>query len=325
MPREHWTWAADENSHPALVPFELWEAAQETGRRRGSTQDHTATPKGRNLYPLRSRITCNQCHRRMCGLTAPGGTRTYYVCPHNPNDPRHHAATPDHVRAAMRDTAIYTAVDGILAGLLGGDTGAALTARIPVTQADADARTTARAKQLQRDISRADTAISGLMTQLEQLGADTSPAASAYRDRIRDQFTARYDQKTAAQAELDALAAAQPPAADPALISELPHAPELLDAMPAELRARVYAVFDVHALYRADQHQATITATITDATPQLIRDLLTDPRTDHDTAAENRTNSPKAPIIAKSLHDHGLSSQDGGAGAVLVRPEQAGR
>ncbi len=125
VPREHWTWAADENAHPALVPMELWEAAQDIGRKRGSVRDHTAPPAGRHLYPLRSRITCQQCQRRMCGLTAPGTTRTYYVCPHNPNNPRHAAAHPGHVRAATRDTVIYAAIDNILSGLLGHDRAAA--------------------------------------------------------------------------------------------------------------------------------------------------------------------------------------------------------
>ena len=57
----------------------------------------------------------------MCGLTAPGTSRAYYVCPHNPNNPRHAAASPDHVRAAFRARVIYDAVDGILGGLLGHD------------------------------------------------------------------------------------------------------------------------------------------------------------------------------------------------------------
>ena len=130
------------------------------------------------------------------------------------------------------------------------------------------------------------------MTQLEQLGGDTSPAAAAYRDRIRDQFTQRYDEQTAAQAELDALTASQPPAEDPALIDELPYAPGLLARAPAELRARVYAAFQVHALYRAAPHQATITATITSQTPALIDALTADPRTDHDTAHPAHTNPP---------------------------------
>jgi hypothetical protein len=218
------------------------------------------------------------------------------MCPHNPKSPRDAAAHPGHVRAATRDTVIYAAIDAILSGLLGHDRAAAYGAQIPVTQADADARTTARVQQLQRDIAQADTAINGLMTQLEQLGSDSSPAAAAYRDRIREQFTSRYDQKAAAQAELDALLATRPPAEDPTLIDELPYAAELLHEAPADLRARIYAAFDVHALYRADKNQATITAKITDATPQLIQALLDNPRTDHDTHDPARTNLPISAI-----------------------------
>ena len=296
VPREHWTWAADGNEHPALVSMELWEAAQEVGKKRGKVRDHTAPPAGRHLYPLRSRITCQQCQRRMCGLTAPGTGRAYYVCPHNPNNPRHAAASPDHIRAAFRDHVIYDAVDGILGGLLGRDQAAVVAARIPATQAAADARAAEQAGQLRRRIDQAEAKMKGLIAQLEHLGDAQTPAAVAQRDRINEQFTIRYDEQAAAKAELDALTADQPAAEDPALLDELPYAPGLLAGAPAELRARIYAAFQVHALYRARQHQATITATITDQTPQIIHALIADPRTDHDTAHPERTNPPTAPI-----------------------------
>jgi hypothetical protein len=111
----------------------------------------------------------------------------------------------------------------------------------------------------------------GLIAQLEHLGDAQTPAAIAQRDRINEQFTVRFDEQTAAKSELETLTASQPPAEDPALIDELPYAPGLLAGVPAELRARIYAAFQVHALYRAQQHQATITATITDQTPALSK------------------------------------------------------
>jgi hypothetical protein len=77
---------------------------------------------------------------------------------------------------------------------------------------------------------------------------------------------------------------------NPTLIDELPYAAELLLEAPTDLRARVYAAFDVHALYRAEMNQATITAKVTDATPQLTQALLDDLRTDHDTHGPARTN-----------------------------------
>ena len=46
-------------------------------------------------------------------------------------------------------------------------------------------------------------------------------------------------------------------------------------------RIALLAVFDLKATYNRDKHQATIHATLTDATPQAVLDLLTDPRADH--------------------------------------------
>jgi len=296
VPREHWTWAADGKEHPALVSMELWEAAQQVGKKRGKVQDHTAPPAGRHLYPLRSRITCAQCQRRMCGLTAPGTSRAYYVCPHNPNNPRHAAASPDHLRAAFRDHVIYDAVDPIIGGLLGHDRAALTAAHIPVTQAAADARADAQAAQLRRRIDQAEVSMKGLIAQLEHIGDAQTPAARAQRDRIDEQFTIRYDEQAAAKAELETVTENQPATEDPALIDELPFAPALLAGAPAELRARIYGAFQVHALYRARQHQATITATITDQTPGIIAALLADARTDHDTANPARTNPAGAAI-----------------------------
>ena len=168
-----------------------------------------------------------------------------------------------------------------------------VAARIPVTQAAADARAAEHAGQLRRRIDQAEAKMKGLIAQLEHLGDAQTPAAVAQRDRINEQFTIRYDEQAAAKAELDALTADQPAAEDPALLDELPYAPGLL-AGAAELRARIYAAFQVHALYRARQHQATITATVTDQTPQIIHALIADPRTDHDTAHPERTNPPIA-------------------------------
>ena len=307
VPREHWTWAADGNEHPALVSMELWEAAQEVGKKRGSVRDHTAPPAGRHLYPLRSRITCMQCQRRMCGLTAPGTSRVYYVCPHNPNNPRHAAKHPDHVRASFRDHEIYDAVDGILGGLLGHDTAAMMAAHLPATQADADTRAAQQAEQLRRRIDQADAFMKGLIAQLGHLGDRQDPAARAQRDRIDEQFTDRYNEQAAAKAELETLTASQPAADDPDLIEELPYAPGLLADAPAELRARIYAAFQVHALYRAHLHQATITATITDQTPGIIAALITDPRTDDDSANPERTNPPIAPMRVLFFRDHEIS------------------
>ena len=131
------------------------------------------------------------------------------------------------------------------------------------------------------------------MTQSEQLGDDTSPAANAMRDRIREQFTDRYNEHAAVKAELDALTAETAPAVnDPALLDELPYAPGLLADAPDAIREALYAAFDIQCLYRHDVGQVTIWATITDTTPGIIAALTADPRTDSDTGNQHTSTRP---------------------------------
>lgn len=272
VPREHWTWAAGEHAHEALISMQMWEAAQSVGRERGNVKDHQDQGKnGRADYPLRARIRCAQCNRRMSGKSnpgrAPGKEYYYYVCPHNPNNPRDHQAHPDHARAAIRERVIHAAVNDIITTLLSPDRATMLANTLPATKAEHDQRDRKRAEELRQQIAQNETAQHGLITQLERLGSDTSPAADAMRQRITDQFTDRYNQAKTLQAELDELAAAQPPEDDPSLIDELPYAAAAFATAPDPIKAKLYAAFNVQVLYRQEKRQATIWATITTATP----------------------------------------------------------
>ena len=175
--------------------------------------------------------------------------------------------------------------------LLGHDRAAMLQVQLPAGAAEQAERRDRQAAALRQKLARIETAQKGLMTQTEQLGDDNSPAACAMRDRIREQFTERYNEHTAVKAELDALTADTAPAVnDPALLDELPYAPGLLAEAPAAIREALYAAFDIQCLYRQDAGQVTIWATITDTTPGIITALTADPRTDTGTAA--RTPAP---------------------------------
>jgi hypothetical protein len=280
--------------------MELWEAAQVIGRQRGNVADHQDQGKnGRADYPLRARIRCAQCQRRMAGKAnlgrAPGKEYYYYTCPHNPANPRDQLRHPGHVRTAIRERVIHAAVNQIITGLLSADRADMLAAILPATAADHDQRDLARAEELRRQTSQNETAQHGLITQLERLGNDTTPAADAMRQRITDQFTARYEQARTLQAELDQIEAAQPAQDDPELIAELPYAAAAFATAPEDIKARIYPAFDIQVLYRAPIKQATIWATITPTTPGIIAALTTDPRTDHDTAYGHLTNAPIAP------------------------------
>jgi hypothetical protein len=201
----------------------------------------------------------------------------YYVCPHNPNSPRDHQSHPDHVRAAVRERVIHAAVDGIISRLLSGDRAEMLAAILPATQAEHDQHAAARAEELRKQAAQNQTAQHGLITQLERLGNDTSPAADAMRQRITDQFTQRYNQAKSLQTELDAIEAAQPVVRDISLLEELPYLAKHFADAPDHIKAKLYAAFGIQVLHRAHKNQATIWATITTATPGIVADLADDP------------------------------------------------
>ena len=45
---------------------------------------------------------------------------------------------------------------------------------------------------------------------------------------------------------------------DPSLLDALPLARDIVTMAPDRIKEAIYAAFDIHALYRHDQHQVTI-------------------------------------------------------------------
>ena len=310
VPRAYWTWADDANRHPELADMDLWEKAQAIGAERGNVRDteyQTPASAKRTVYPLRARIRCHKCQRRMNGITRPGRkpsskTNIYYLCPHNPKNPRHAQAHPQHGRTSVNEDIITTALARFMdTYLLGHDRAAMLDLQLPAGAAEQAGRRDRKAATLRAKLAMIQTAQKGLMTQTEQLGDDTRPAANAMRDRIREQFTERYNEHTAITAELDALTASIPAVNDPALLDELPYAPGLLAQAPDALRETLYAAFDIQCLYRQDASQVTIWATITDTTPGIIAALTADPRTDSDTDATTPAPATFADLRAAAM------------------------
>jgi hypothetical protein len=172
--------------------------------------------------------------------------------------------------------------------VFGYDRAAMLTTLIPATTAEHAAARAREHARFTAELARIEIAQAGLLTELEQLGADTSPATQAYRTRIRARNSEYHDQRTATQAQLDALNAAATPHEDPALLDELPHLATTLAGAPAPLIENLLTALDIQVLYRPEQVQASIWATLTDTTPQAINALLNDPRTS--------INNPSAPI-----------------------------
>jgi len=149
VPRAYWTWADEANRHPALVDMDLWEQAQTIGAQRGNVRDtehQTPASANRTLYPLRARIRCHKCQRRMHGATRPGRTpaskkNVYYLCPHNPANPRHAQAHPQHARTSIKEEIITAALGQFMdTYLLGHDRAAMLQVQLPAGAAERPAR-----------------------------------------------------------------------------------------------------------------------------------------------------------------------------------------
>jgi hypothetical protein len=142
----------------------------------------------------------------------PVGRRVYYQCPHNPANPRHAAAAPDHPRTVKApETRLDQIVRLFFADHVFGPRRAELfAAQLPATDAaaaadrDVSAAIKARLKQI-------DTAQNSCILELEQLPADPADtAAAALRSRIRARFTDLHHEHEKLDAQLAALAAPSP-------------------------------------------------------------------------------------------------------------------
>lgn len=82
------------------------------------------------------------------------------------------------------------------------------------------------------------------------------------RARINARFAELHTQRTDAETKLAALTDTQPQAADPAILDEIPYAGDI-HALSADLKARLFEVFDLGILWDKTAGHATVTAVIT--------------------------------------------------------------
>jgi len=150
---------------------------------------------------------------------------------------------------------------------------ALLAAQLPATDAEAAARRAADAAKVRAVIKKLDAQQNAQITALEDIPGDPGdpgdPAVAALRARIRDWFAELHNKRHAAETLLAALTTtADPAAADPAILDEIPYAGDILPELPPQLKARLLAAFDITILWNKPGKQATVTAVITDNTLQ---------------------------------------------------------
>ncbi|HEX4059942.1 MAG TPA: recombinase family protein, partial [Streptosporangiaceae bacterium] len=286
MPASAWKWS-EKPTHTALVDRPTWDAAQDMGRRHGNVRDpEMPTSRTGRRYKLRSRVRCDLDTRRMTGTGRPSTTGRdliYYHCPHDPSNPRHYAAHPGHRHIAVREDHLMAVLAQFFADRVFGPDRAALLATAPTDPGPSQADR-ARAAKLRKELTKIGTAEKSLIQELETPADPADPAAQALRTGIRARHAELYKQRTDLETQLATLETPTPAQQDdPTLLDELPHLGDILTDAPADLTEQLLAVFSIQIIYSREQHQATIHATLTDATPQTLTALLTASRINHHT------------------------------------------
>ncbi len=317
VPQDHWLWSP-EPAHPVIITRAMWDAAQNAGREHGSSRDDTelsAHPAAKRTYPLRGLIRCRECQRRMTGharIGRPGGTTTYtyYVCTHDPANPRHAAANPGHPPTIQVRQDLMLAIVAEFFGtrIFGPDRANLLKAALPAGAADAARRAEAKADKLRQQLRQIDAAENAHAREIEQLAEldASSPAVTALRSRIIARFGELEHQRAHVNAQLKELTATRPPPQDPALLDQLPHLAGILCDAPVRLQQQLYHAFGLQLLYNREDRQVTCRATITPATPAALAAILNDSEhpASHPTPepADDMTPSLHAPIAPPRVH-----------------------
>jgi site-specific DNA recombinase len=284
VPREQWLWSP-QPVHPAIIDRAIWEAAQDIGADHANTTDDPGAqiqPTARRTYVLRSRIRHRDCNRRMTGTPTypyPGHPGyVYYACSHDPTNPRHAAARPDHPKTVrVREDALMQVIAQFLdQRVFGPDRAAHLAALLPATDADNTARREPQAAALRQQLRKIDASENAHAREIENLAnlPHDAPAVTALRTRIIARFGELEDDRAGINKQLAALTHAPVFLQDPTLLDALPTLAGILTGAPPRLQAQLFAALDLQLVYKKDTHQVTIYATLTPATPHTLAAII---------------------------------------------------
>ena len=287
VPQDQWIWSP-EQTHPGIITREAWDTTQGIGAEHSSSRDDaepSTHPAARRAYLLRSRARCRDCKRRMRGtLVRPYAGHpgyVYYTCPHNPASPRHQAAVPDHPRTVrVREDDLLTVIREFFAAhVFGPDRATMLAERLPASAAEDTTRREQETAKLHKRLKKIDAAETAHAREIEHLAAlpQGSPAITALRTRIIERFGELEDDRAQINQRLAALERATDQQDEPALLDALPLLGDALmfrAEMPASIQARLFAAFGLELIYNKQDHQVSIYATITPATPRALAAII---------------------------------------------------
>jgi site-specific DNA recombinase len=315
VPADQWLWSP-QPAHPAIITRDLWDTAQASGQAHGSSRDEpglSTHPAARYNYALRGIVRCRECNRRMTGhrKTSRAGAApvAYYGCTHDPANPRHTTAYPDHpatVRA--RETLLQAILAQFFDTRIFGPDRAALAAAAIPAPADAHRRRDTDIAAIKKKLRKIDASEDAHAREIEHLTRlDADPRAiTALRTRLIARFTELEQERDHLNTQLARLTTTAPAAPDPTLLDNLPRLAGILADAPVQLQQDLYRTFGIQILYNPDGDQVTCYATITPATPTALTAIINTSEPPHHATTSN-VNSTPPPALAVTTTPPALS------------------
>jgi hypothetical protein len=160
--------------------------------------------------------------------------------------------------------------------IFGPDRAAMLAERLPASAAEDTARREQETARLHKRLKKIDAAEKAHAREIENLASlpQGAPAITALRSRIIERFTELETERTEINERLAALDRATGQREEPGLLDALPLLGDALPGLPAAIQTRLFAAFGLELIYNKQDHQVTIYATITPATPDTLADII---------------------------------------------------
>ncbi len=278
-PRGQWTWSAAP-THEPLIPKELFDLVEERAAR-NERQAQLTAPKhyvqrtghhGGRLYPLRGRVRCALCGRRMSGSHQKGANwyRCQYVYRHGLAASE--AAGHPRVLGIKEETVLDALVDFLSRRLFAPGRLDLLRDELARTAADGWHEHEAETTNRRRELAELDRSLYRQALRLEEHDDPGHPVIALAKRRIVE-LTAQRDQL---ERELTALEAQRPadvhPDAIEALLTSIPDLRDALTDYDERELAQLFDDFDVEVTYNKHKRTLQLAATLAlEPAPQTAR------------------------------------------------------
>ena len=278
-PREQWVWSPTA-SHEPLVSRELFDQVEARARRNNNPAKNIGPldyPQRRlrragRVYPLRGRVRCGICGRRMEGSHQKGSNwyRCRFVTLRGPAAAD--ATGHPRVLGIKEDIVLDAAFDFLGRRVFGPDRLSLLRGELARFADSGDDERQAELVRLAREREEIDRSLYRQALRLEEHDDPAHPIVSLAKQRI-DELSARRENLDERVRQLNANRPTAPTAHEiEALLDAVPDLRPVMQQAPPDELTELFAAFDLTATYDKDQRALQLAATLSpDLVPLLER------------------------------------------------------